>query len=54
MAMFCVMAVEFNLNVFDKLMRDRIDILLLKEKGVIVFGEYFVSVAVNNNKISNG
>lgn len=54
MVMFCVMVVEFNLNVFDKLMCDCIDILLLKEKGVIVFGEYFVSVVVNNNKISNG
>lgn len=49
MVMFCVLVVEFNLNVFDKLMCDRIDILLLKEKGVIVFGEYFVSVVVNNN-----
>ena len=29
-------------------------ISLLKEKGVIAPGEYFVSVAVNNNKISNG
>ncbi len=26
----------------------------LKEKGVIAPGEYFVSVAVNNNQISNG
>ncbi|GAB0597793.1 hypothetical protein LL02C6_40150 [Escherichia coli] len=50
----CAMAVEFNLNVLDKSMRDRIDISLLKEKGVIAPGEYFVSVAVNNNKISNG
>ncbi|STI08302.1 outer membrane protein [Escherichia coli] len=54
MAMPCAMAVEFNLNVLDKSMRDRIDISLLKEKGVIAPGEYFVSVAVNNNKISNG
>ncbi|WP_283569881.1 FimD/PapC N-terminal domain-containing protein, partial [Escherichia coli] len=38
----------------DKSMRDRIDISLLKEKGVIAPGEYFVSVAVNNNQISNG
>ena len=54
MAMPCALAVEFNLNVLDKSMRDRIDISLLKEKGVIAPGEYFVSVAVNNNKISNG
>ena len=54
MAMPCAMAVEFNLNVLDKSMRDRIDISLLKEKGVIAPGEDFVSVAVNNNKISNG
>ena len=54
MAMPCSMAVEFNLNVLDKSMRDRIDISLLKEKGVIAPGEYFVSVAVNNNQISNG
>ncbi|HAJ6641636.1 TPA: usher protein, partial [Escherichia coli] len=43
MAMPCAMAVEFNLNVLDKSMRDRIDISLLKEKGVIAPGEYFVS-----------
>ncbi len=54
MAMPCALAVEFNLNVLDKSMRDRIDISLLKEKGVIAPGEYFVSVAVNNNQISNG
>lgn len=53
-AMPCALAVEFNLNVLDKSMRDRIDISLLKEKGVIAPGEYFVSVAVNNNQISNG
>lgn len=53
MAMPCV-AVEFNLNVLDKSMQSRIDISLLKEKGVIAPGEYFVSVAVNNNQISNG
>ncbi|WP_425354450.1 FimD/PapC N-terminal domain-containing protein [Escherichia coli] len=51
MAMPCALAVEFNLNVLDKSMRDRIDISLLKEKGVIAPGEYFVSVAVNNNQI---
>ena len=54
MAMPSALAVEFNLNVLDKSMRDRIDISLLKEKGVIAPGEYFVSVAVNNNQISNG
>ena len=54
MAMPCAMAVEFNLNVLDKSMRDRIDISLLKEKGVIAPGEYFVSIAANNNQISNG
>ncbi len=54
MAMPCALAVEFNLNVLDKSMRDRIDISLLKEKGVIAPSEYFVSVAVNNNQISNG
>ena len=43
MAMPCAMAVEFNLNVLDKSMRDRIDISLLKEKGVIAPGEYFGS-----------
>src|SRR5699024_10801630 len=53
-AMPCALAVEFNLNVLDKSMRDRIDISLLKEKGVIAPGEYFVSVAVNNNQMSNG
>ena len=50
MAMPSALAVEFNLNVLDKSMRDRIDISLLKEKGVIAPGEYFVSVAVNNTK----
>lgn len=54
MAMPSAVAVEFNLNVLDKSMRDRIDISLLKEKGVIVPGEYFVSIAANNNQISNG
>ncbi|EFM1444503.1 fimbrial biogenesis outer membrane usher protein, partial [Escherichia coli] len=54
MAIPCALAVEFNLNVLDKSMRDRIDISLLKEKGGIAPGEYFVSVAVNNNQISNG
>ncbi|UUI20306.1 FimD/PapC N-terminal domain-containing protein [Escherichia coli] len=52
MAMPCAMAVEFNLNVLDKSMRDRIDISLLKEKGVIAPGEYFVSVAVNNGVVA--
>ncbi|MBC9973657.1 hypothetical protein, partial [Escherichia coli] len=37
-AMPCALAVEFNLNVLDKSMRDRIDISLLKEKGVIAPG----------------
>ena len=32
MAMPSAVAVEFNLNVLDKSMRDRIDISLLKEK----------------------
>lgn len=54
MAIPSALAVEFNLNVLDKSMRDRIDISLLKEKGGIAPGEYFVSVAVNNNQISNG
>ncbi len=48
------LAVEFNLNVLDKSIRDSIDISLFKQKGVIAPGDYFVSVAVNNNKISNG
>ena len=48
------LAVEFNLSVLDKSMRDSIDISLLKDKGVIAPGEYFVSIAVNNNQISNG
>ncbi|GAB0747544.1 hypothetical protein MZ16F88_05960 [Escherichia coli] len=47
----CAMAVEFNLNVLDKSMRDRIDISLLKEKGVIAPGEYFVSVAGNDSNL---
>ncbi|WP_250693525.1 FimD/PapC N-terminal domain-containing protein, partial [Escherichia coli] len=51
MAMPCAMAVEFNLNVLDKSMRDRIDISLLKEKGVIAPGEYFVSVAGNDSNL---
>jgi len=54
MAIPSALAVEFNLNVLDKSMRDRIDISLLKEKGVIAPGEYFVRVEVNNNQISNG
>lgn len=54
MAIPSALAVEFNLNVLDKSMRDRIDISLLKKKGGIAPGEYFVSVAVNNNQISNG
>ncbi|HFF9476396.1 TPA: FimD/PapC N-terminal domain-containing protein, partial [Escherichia coli] len=54
MAIPSALAVEFNLNVLDKSMRDRIDISLLKGKGGIAPGEYFVSVAVNNNQISNG
>lgn len=54
MAIPSALAVEFNLNVLDKSMRDRIDISLLKEKGGIAPGEYFVSVTVNNNQISNG
>ncbi|EOV4714130.1 TPA: hypothetical protein ACIYHY_004783, partial [Escherichia coli] len=33
MAIPSALAVEFNLNVLDKSMRDRIDISLLKEKG---------------------
>ncbi|EII9935690.1 fimbrial biogenesis outer membrane usher protein [Escherichia coli] len=47
-------AVEFNLNVLDKSMRDKVDVSLLKEKGSILPGNYFVSVAVNNNQISGG
>ena len=46
-AMPCALAVEFNLNVLDKSMRDRIDISLLKEKGVIAPGEYFVREGAN-------
>lgn len=45
---------EFNLNVLDKSIRDSVDISLLNQKGVVAPGDYFVSVTVNNNKISNG
>ncbi|MSL94751.1 usher protein, partial [Escherichia coli] len=44
MAIPSALAVEFNLNVLDKSMRDRIDISLLKGKAGIAPGEYFVSV----------
>lgn len=54
MVMPSALAVEFNLSVLDKSMRDSIDISLLKDKGVIAPGEYFVSITVNNNQISNG
>lgn len=47
-------SVEFNLNALDKSMRDSVDISLLKEKAAIAPGNYFVSVAVNNNLISTG
>ncbi|HGY8251326.1 TPA: hypothetical protein ACNTTJ_004996, partial [Escherichia coli] len=40
MAIPSALAVEFNLNVLDKSMRDRIDISLLKGKGGIAPGEY--------------
>ncbi|CAM7486148.1 Fimbrial biogenesis outer membrane usher protein [Escherichia coli] len=53
MAMPCALAVEFNLNVLDKSMRDRIDISLLKEKGVIAPGEYFVREGANKQVISS-
>lgn len=36
MAIPSALAVEFNLNVLDKSMRDRIDISLLKEKGALL------------------
>lgn len=48
------LAAEFNLNVLDKSIRDSVDISLLNQKGVVAPGDYFVSVTVNNNKISNG
>ncbi len=48
------LAVEFNLNVLDKSMRDSIDLSLLKEKNAIAPGEYFVSIVINNNQISSG
>ena len=46
------LAAEFNLNVLDKSIRDSVDISLLNQKGVVAPGDYFVSVTVNNNKIS--
>ena len=52
MAIPSALAVEFNLNVLDKSMRDRIDISLLKGKGGIAPGEYFVSVAVTDKKLT--
>ncbi len=54
MAIPSALAVEFNLNVLDKSMRDSVDISLLNEKGAIVPGDYFVSVVVNNIQISSG
>ncbi len=48
------MAVEFNLNVLDKSMRDSVDLTLLKNSGAIAPGDYFVTVTVNTNHISAG
>lgn len=48
------MAVEFNLNVLDKSMRDSVDFSLLKNDAAVAPGDYFVAVAVNNSKISAG
>ncbi|ALR78102.1 fimbria/pilus outer membrane usher protein [[Enterobacter] lignolyticus] len=47
-------ATEFNLDVLDKSMRDSVDISLLKEKSVVLPGDYFVAVAVNKNQIASG
>lgn len=47
-------AVEFNLNVLDKSMRDSVDVSQFKEKAAIAPGDYFVSVTVNKNLISSG
>lgn len=47
-------AVEFNLNVLDKSMRDSVDPSLFKEKASIAPGHYFLAVSVNNTEISSG
>ncbi|HGK4671862.1 TPA: fimbria/pilus outer membrane usher protein [Kluyvera georgiana] len=47
-------ATEFNLNVLDKSMRNSVDVSLLKDKPAVLPGDYFVSIAVNKNKISSG
>lgn len=49
-----VIAVEFNLNVLDKSMRNSVDYSLLKDPAAIAPGDYFVAITVNNNKISAG
>ncbi|GHD96054.1 membrane protein [Pseudocitrobacter faecalis] len=49
-----VHAVEFNLNVLDKSMRDAVDFSQFKDKSAIAAGDYFVSVTVNKNLISSG
>lgn len=51
---FSAQAVEFNLNVLDKSMRNSVDLSLLKEDSAIAPGSYFVTVAVNKNQISSG
>lgn len=51
---FSAMAVEFNLNVLDKSMRNSVDLSLLKDDSAIAPGSYFVTVAVNKNQISSG
>ena len=47
---FSAQAVEFNLNVLDKSMRNSVDLSLLKEDSAIAPGSYFVTVAVNKIK----
>lgn len=54
LSVFSTEAVEFNLNVLDKSMRDSVDQSLFKEKSSIAPGNYFLAVAVNNNEISSG
>lgn len=51
---FSAQAVEFNLNVLDKSMRDGVDFSQFKEKATVAPGDYFVSVTLNKNLISSG
>lgn len=51
---FSTQAVEFNLNVLDKSMREGVDFSQFKEKASLAAGDYYVSVAVNKNQISSG